>query len=327
MNFNRIKNRFSKDELHDLGFSEKLTGSNRSINNDGSFNVKRVGSSTTNIQDVYNSLITMSWGKFGIIVLLWFILINSFFAIIYLMLGTEYLNGAHGREVLEQFLDCFFFSAQTLSTVGYGHLSPSNYWMSGVAAFECLLGLLGFALATGLLYGRFSRPGAKVLFSKNIIIAPYKDGLGLMFRIVNGRKTQLIETELKVIYSIMVDEEGRKIRRYFDLKLERAKVSFFPMSWTVVHPVDEKSILSGYTQEQLLGAEMEILISVKAFDEIYSQTVYSRHSYVHHDLVWGARFVPMISQQNGHSVLSLDLLHEYEKTELPQLIIEEASSD
>ncbi|POY37564.1 hypothetical protein C3K47_07305 [Solitalea longa] len=327
MNFNRIKRKFSKDELHDLGFSEKLTGSNRAINNDGSFNVKRIGRSTTTIQDVYNDLITMSWGKFGLIVLLWFILINSFFAIIYLLLGTEYLNGAKGHELLEQFLDCFFFSAQTLSTVGYGHLSPSNYWMSGVAAFECLLGLLGFALATGLLYGRFSRPSAKVLFSENIIIAPYREGHGLMFRIVNGRKTQLIETELQVIYSIMVDEDDKRIRRYFDLKLERAKVNFFPMSWTVVHPINEKSILFGYTQDQLLDAEMEILISLKAFDEIYSQTVYARHSYNYSDLIRGARFIPMISKQNGISVLSLDLLHEYEKVELSELIVSETPGD
>ncbi|MNE14053.1 Inward rectifier potassium channel Kirbac3.1 [compost metagenome] len=237
------------------------------------------------------------------------------------MLGTEYLNGARGHELLEQFLDCFFFSAQTLSTVGYGHLSPSNYWMSGVAAFECLLGLLGFALATGLLYGRFSRPAAKILFSDNLLVAPYKGGQGLMFRMVNGRKTQLIETELLVILSLMVEENGQMVRRFFELPLERTKVNFFPMSWTVVHPFDENSLIYGYTAQMLKESDMELLVSLKSFDEIYSQTVYARYSYITEDIVWGARFIPMIKKQNGHALIELDKLNHHEEVALPLVIL------
>lgn len=317
MKFARVKQRFIKDELRDLGFSEKLTGNNRSLNADGSFNVKHSGHARITLEDVYNSLITMSWGKFSLVILLWFILINTFFACLYLMLGTEYLNGAHGHELLEQFLDCFFFSAQTLSTVGYGHLSPSNYWMSGLAAFECLLGLLGFALATGLLYGRFSRPAAKILFSESLLVAPYKDGQALMFRMVNGRKTQLIETEVLVIMSLMVEEDGNMVRRFFELPLERTKVNFFPMSWTVVHPLDENSLIYGYTAQMLKESDMELLISLKSFDEIYSQTVYARYSYITEDIKWGARFVPMIKKQNGHSLIELDKINAFETTTLP----------
>ncbi|SMO49362.1 ion channel [Solitalea koreensis] len=312
MKYLKIGKKFWKYELHDLGFSERLTGSNHSINKNGSFNVQRVGHSSTTIDDIYNNLINMKWSKFCLVILTWFIVINALFAFIYMAVGTEYLAGAHGRDKIAKFLDCFFFSAQTLSTVGYGHLSPSNYWMSGVAALECLLGLLGFALATGLLYGRFSRPAAKILYSENMLVSPYQDKQAIMFRIVNGRKTQLIETEIKLILALNVDEDSKKVRRFFDLALERSKVSFFPMSWTVVHPLDENSVLFGYTPQMLEEAGLEILISIKAFDEVYSQTVYSRYSYLSSDIVWNARFTPMIGARNGINILALDSLNEFE---------------
>jgi inward rectifier potassium channel len=236
-----------------------------------------------------------------------FLATNVLFAAIYLGLGMEHFVRSGGDGRLDRMLDAFFFSAQTLTTVGYGHISPGSHLVSAVAAFESLLGLLSFALATGLLYGRFSRPHARIRFSQQGIVAPFQGGTGFMFRFVNLRSNQLIEVEATVVLSFL-DGEGNT-RRFLTLPLERKRINLFPTSWTVVHPIDEASPLFGLTAEDLRQAQAEFIVLIKAFDDTFSQTIYQRTSYIATEVAWGVRFKPMASSgTDGRMVMDVSLV-------------------
>jgi inward rectifier potassium channel len=213
----------------------------------------------------------------------------------------------------------FFFSAQSLTTVGYGRIAPVGTFISFVATFESMMGILTFALATGLLYGRFSRPRARLVYSEKMLISPYKGRTALMFRIANGRRTELAEVEVQVTLSRIVNEGGREVRRFYTLDLERSKVTMFPLSWTVVHPIDEDSPIFGMTHEEMKRDAMEILVYFKGFDEKYSQSVHYRISYHMGDLVWGGRFIINFREQaDGPTIHYLNKIGEYEPVELPK---------
>ncbi|RZL46140.1 MAG: ion transporter [Pedobacter sp.] len=299
----------------DLGFGNRPMGKNqRMMNADGTSNVKRIGLPIFSSDDTYNWLITMSWRKFMFIILIAYLAINILFACIYVAIGIENLNGAPGVTTRDHFFDAFFFSAQTISTVGYGHISPVGFITSCIAAFESMLGLLAFALATGLLYGRFSRPNAKILYSKNMVVAPYKDITGLMFRLANGRNNQLIEISVNMVFTINEVVDGKKTRRFFPLELERDKIGLLSLSWTVVHPIDEKSPLFGMTHEEMMEGETEVLILMQAFDDTFSQTVHSRVSYLDDHILFNSKFVSLISHDDeGVTTLDLSKLNTIEK--------------
>lgn len=302
----------TKDELKDIGFGTQSVRQ-RSINPDGTFNVDRRGLPFFDFSDTYTNLITMGWFKFICIVLFSYLVTNILFATIYYWIGVEHFNGVSSVTPVEKYFDAFFFSAQTISTVGYGHISPSGFAMSVVAAIESMCGILGFAVVTGVLYGRFSAPRAKILFSRNVIIAPYKDKKGLMFRIANKRSNQLIEVEADVVLALNVMEDDRLVRRFYTLELERKKVSFFPLSWTVVHPINESSPVTGFTKEDLINAEAEVFVLLKGFDDTYSQVVHSRYSYMAEEIEWDKKFINIIKQnEDGKTVLELDNIHEYD---------------
>jgi inward rectifier potassium channel len=241
------------------------------------------------------------------------------FAFIYLGIGVQHLSGSEGKNGFEHFWDAFFFSAQTISTVGYGHISPSGMAANAVAALESMMGLLAFALATGLLYGRFSRPSAKIIYSDKLLVAPYlENGRGLMFRLANLRRNTLIDLEIEIIFSYNEDVDGRIMRRFYQLELERKRVSILTLNWTVVHPLDENSPLKDMTPEDLERTEATFAVLLKAFDDTFAQTVHSRTSYQHHDLVWGARFRPAFDRdQDGRIVLDLSRIGEYMEADLP----------
>jgi len=300
---------------NDVGFGVGATVNHqRMLHSDGSSNVKRVGLPFFRTSDNYNSLITMSWGKFLLIVVTGYLIINILFATTYVIIGVEHLNGISGTTPTGKFLDAFFFSAQTISTVGYGHISPKGTLTSFVAAFESMLGLLAFALATGLLYGRFSRPSAKILYSSNMLIAPYQDGKALMFRLTNYRKNQLIEIEAQLLLTLNVMENGKSMRKYFSLELERKKINLLMLNWTVVHPISAESPFSNLTEEDLKRGEAEILVLIKAFDDTFSQTVHSRTSYQHDQIIWDAKFQPMYApDEEGITTLDLSKINDYQK--------------
>lgn len=303
----------------DLGLGlQPVVKNQRTINRDGSSNIRRIGTPFFRTADVYNALITISWSMFNLLVFLAYVLINILFALVYLALGIENLDGIKLQtSAFQHFMDAFFFSAQTISTVGYGHISPSGLATSSVAALESLVGLLSFALATGLLYGRFSRPSAKIRYSKNIIVAPYRDINALMFRLANYRSNQLIELEMNVMLTYNAIADGKLIRQYVPLELERSKISLLTLSWTVVHPITDDSPLKKMSLDFLKSGEAEFIVMLKSFDDGFSQTVHSRTSYTAEDVVWGAHFISAFSlDQDGVNVLALNKLDELQPAEL-----------
>jgi inward rectifier potassium channel len=307
----KLKSKAKIDE--DLGFGKNPTLNNqRLLNKDGSSNINRKGLPFFKPHEAYNSLIYMSWVRFWSIIFISYLVLNLIFASLYFFLGMENLTGSTGKTTIDQFFDAFFFSAQTISTVGYGHLSPSGFATSIVAAFESMMGLLVFALATGLLYGRFSRPTAKIMYSKNIIVAPYKDGLGYMFRLANLRSNQLIELNISVLLSINVIENDKPTRRFLQLELERSTINLLTLSWTVVHPIDNQSPLNGLNKQDLIDGEAEFMILLKAFDDAFSQTVHSRTSYKPEEVIFNAKFDQIIStDEDGIFTIDLSKVSSY----------------
>ncbi|HEU4717448.1 MAG TPA: ion channel [Bacteroidia bacterium] len=314
----KLKNLFSKNTPNDLGFGT-ATGTGRNMNKDGTFNVKRVGEPRFRPYEMYHTLITISWTKFIFLVLCFYLSVNLVFAFIYYFIGIDHLTSMdHPMTETRKFIEGFFFSSQTLTTLGYGRVAPIGILASSVAAVESMMGLLGFALATGLLYGRFSRPQSKILYSRHAVVAPYKGATGFMFRTSNLRRNQLIEVEVEV--SIGFTEPGSRSRNFLQLDLERKRINLFPTSWTIVHPIDENSPFYGRTLEDVKGMNPEIFVILKAFDDTFSQTIYSRTSYRADEIIYGAKFLPMFHQlENGITQLDLGLIDAVEKVELPQM--------
>lgn len=277
----------------DPGLTQKFTAPlRRVINKDGSFNVHRRGTTWRDING-YLYLIDMPWPGFFACVLGGYFVVNTLFALVYYALGPDQMQGgADAATNMANFLNSFFFSAQTLTTVGYGRISPKGTAANIVAALEAMTGLMGFALATGLLFGRVSRPSARIGYSERMVIAPYGDATSLQFRVVNKRTNTLMELEAKVMLMTVEGKPGNLKRDYRVLKLERNNVYFFPLTWTIVHPIDEHSPFHGKTADDLERLQAEILILIKGFDDTFSQTVHSRYSYRYDEIVWGARFAP-----------------------------------
>ncbi len=297
----------------DPGLTEKYTGAlNRAIEKDGSFNVRKSGGGLKNFH-FYRFLIDISWPKFFLVILLGYIFINAAFACLYLLAGIRNILGANGGTSLSAFLSTFFLSVHTFTTVGYGTIAPNDFWTNLIAAFEALTGLMGLALATGLLYGRFSRPSSKIVYSDRAVIAPYRGKTSLQFRIANQRANTLMEIEAKMLLMTVSGTGDNHKRKYHVLNLERPSVYFLPLTWTVVHPIDEQSPLFGKTLDDLSGSQAEILILIKAFDDTFGQVVHSRYSYRFDEILWGARFLPAFSvTKDGDMALELDKLNEVE---------------
>ncbi len=302
----------------DLGLGSKVT-TERIMNKDGSFFMDRVGDSKFRSYEIYHTLITISWTRFLFYVLTAYFVVNIIFAYVYFYIGVEHLTGINmAGDSFQRFIEAFFFSSQTLTTVGFGRIAPLGTLTSTVAAVESMMGVLSFAIATGLLYGRFSRPLAKLIYSKNAIIAPFKEGTGLMFRISNLRHNQLLEVEINVTLAYF--DKGAKTRSFERLKLERDKVVLFPTSWTIVHPIDEESPFYGLTEEEIPELKAEVLVLLKAFDDTFSQTIYSRAAYHSDDLLWGKKFIPMFSlKNNGQTLLNLRMIDDFVDVTLPSL--------
>jgi inward rectifier potassium channel len=302
----------SKEEINDLGFGSKVTQQSQ-LNRDGSFNVERKGLAFFRSISPFHALLTMSWWKFHLTIFATYLLINFLFGFIYWGIGVDELAGDLGKTSMEQFLDAFFFSVHTFTTVGYGNISPQGTLANVVATFDAFVGLMMFALATGLLFARFSRPKARIMFSRNALIAPYRGINAFEFRITNERRSQLIEVEIQLLFSYMESVGDKKFRRFFPLQLERNKVAFLPLHLTVVHPIDRESPLAEMSPEDYENGEAEFLVLITAIDETFSQTVHSRSSYRFEEIVWQAKFSDMFQySENGAMSVDIHRLHAYE---------------
>lgn len=291
----RTPRRISSNPLdRELGFGKALAPNSRLMYQDGSFNVVRESLSLWD--NTHHHLIRMPWTYFFLLALAFFVVMNAGFALVYCLVGIEHFNGITPGSFFHNFTQAFFFSSQTLTTVGYGHISPNGLVVSILAAFESFLGLLTFALISGLLYGRFSKPSAQIAFSENLLVSPYREGQGLMFRMVNARKSELIETEVQVLMAFnQRDDAGNTARKFYPIPLEIAKISFFSLSWTIVHPLNEDSPIRDFSEQDFLDANAEFMVLVKGTDETSQQVVHARHSYAADEIVWNAKFVPILT--------------------------------
>jgi inward rectifier potassium channel len=297
----------AREESFDPGLTQKFEGRiRRTINKDGSFNVRKIGGRLRDV-NLYLFLVSVPWPWFMGLVFAGFFVTNLFFAGLYYLDGPKALYGVDHTSSLTSFESAFFFSAQTLTTVGYGSIAPVSLFANSVASIEAMIGLLGFAVATGLLVGRVSQPSARIAYSEKCLITDYEDITGLQFRVANQRRNNVMELEAKVIL-MLVDECSSGLRRdYFVLPLERAGVLFFPVTWTIVHPIDKDSPLFGKSAADLERLQAEILILLKGFDETFGQEVLSRYSYTYDEIVWGGSFDQAFHvDAEGHLVLNVD---------------------
>jgi inward rectifier potassium channel len=293
----------------DLGFGSIVAGRSRQrfLNPDGSFNVERTGLPFFTSLNVYHTVLTMSWPYFLFVVLLLYFMSNVVFGLFYAVIGTDALVDTSGDPVQSVFVRAFFFSVQTFATIGYGTIHPVGVVPNLLVTIESYYSLLANALITGVVFARFARPTARVVFSQVAVIAPYRGHTGLMFRLVNGRSSQMIEVEAKVMFARFCDEDGKHVRKFDELELERRKVAFFPLSWTVVHPIDEDSPLFGMTEADLHRSDAEILILLSATDETFAQVVHSRTSYKAEQIRVGSKFISIYNEMRDGEPISIDV--------------------
>lgn len=302
----------------DSGFGS--TASGRFLNRDGSANVHKKGVGVLNRFSWYHTMLNLPPLRFITYLVVSYIAINLIFALVYYMVGVGHLTGIDRKNALNEFIDVFFFSSQTFTTVGYGRIAPVGFIASLVATFEAFLGLLCFAIATGLFYGRFSRPRAFLKFSDYALIAPYQDVSAIMFRLAPYKNNSLTDALVRVSAAIQTDEE-RNLSRFYNLTLELDKVSALSLNWTVVHKIDEDSPFFGFTEEDFKTTDIELIVHVSAFDEVFSNSVVQRTSYITPEIVYGAKFKKMYRESDDRksTILNLDMISDFEHVELPNI--------
>lgn len=275
----------------------------------GKFEIIGMGAWYSYWRDPYHLLLTIPWTGFLLIVWVSYILINIIFALAYWLGGDCIANARPGS-----FIDLFFFSVQTLASIGYGAMYPKTLYANIVVTIEAMMGIVGIALMTGLAFARFSRPSARVIFSRVAVITPYNGVPTLMFRTANQRRNLILEAQMRVY--LMRDEitaEGEFIRRLHDLKLLRNQTPSFTLSWLALHPIDESSPLYGMSAESLVQTNTNLVISVSGIDETVAQVVHARHQYTAHDILWNNRFVDIFHHtSDGNRYIDYKYFHDVE---------------
>lgn len=308
MALRRNINPFSKVN-NNTGFGNNANAyGGRFINRDGSFNLKREGAPFWDRFNIYQIMISLPLWKFISAILVFFVCINLIFTGIYFLLGADQLTGLLAQSSWGKFKELYFFSTQTFTTVGYGRINPVGDGANLVASIEALSGLLSFALATGLIYGKFSRPRAHLVFSDHAVIAPFRGGTGLMFRFACYKERHaLTDVEVQVNLALKVQENGKSVYRFYDLPLERSRIESLPMNWTVVHHIDERSPLLGFSEEDLKNADVELYVLVRGFDDVYANLVLRRSSYTFDEIKLNRKFVPMYRESEDGKTTILEM--------------------
>jgi inward rectifier potassium channel len=250
----------------------------------------RVGIKSRFFADLYQRLLTVSWTRLILAVVLMFVVVNFAFAWAYLLSGGIE-NAAPGSLA-----DLFFFSVETLATIGYGKMVPVTLAANVLMAIESLMGLLGFAMITGLIFTKFARASAGVTFSRNVLINYFDGKPSLLLRLGNEGDSQIVEAQLRlVLLRREITAEGEEIRRLHDLRLVRASNAFFALTWLAVHHITPDSPLHGATAESLKEQEVQIVASVVGLEEISTQTVHARYGYETKDILFDQRFADVIT--------------------------------
>jgi inward rectifier potassium channel len=306
-----------EDPNLDLGFGSVVAQQTRKrfLNRDGSFNVRREGLGFWEALSAYHYFLTITWPRFLAYVAASYVMLNALFAAAFVACGSGALTGFANQSTAERFARSFFFSVHTLATIGYGNIVPVTFAANALVALESLVGLLGFSIIAGIMFARFSRPRAEILFSRVAVIAPYRDTRALMFRIVNKQRSEIVQMEAKVLLARRKsDGTSASQREFINLKLERDRVVFFPLAWTIVHPIDETSPLRGCSAAELRARDAELLVLLNGFDETFSQTVHTRSSYKVDEVVWGAKFRNMFNPSDEDGTISVDIrkLHDFD---------------
>jgi inward rectifier potassium channel len=305
----------------DFGLGGKLSERRRArlLNHDGTFNVRRNTLGPLHPFNAYHTLLSLPVPRLLGVVAIVYLATNVGFAFLYWLGGRGALIGA-ANAPLPRFEDSLFFSVQTLSTIGYGRLVPATRWANTLVALEALVGLLGFAILSGLLFARFTRPTAKITFSDNALIAPYEGGWALMFRLVNLRNHDLTDVRAVLSFSRWVTAGGSRTREFDQLVLERDSIMFMPLHWVIVHPITEGSPLHGLTEASLAESDPELVCMITADDETFAQTVHAKTSFDKSDIVWGARFRDMYLADAVHVAIDVSRLHDFERIEAPHAL-------
>lgn len=267
----------------------------------GKTEVTKIGEDGFSWSDVYHVIMSMTWPRFFRWTIGIYLLVNLVFACAY-ALGDGAVGNAHS------FADCFFFSVETLATVGYGVMSPATPYGHLVATCEILTGMMSMAVITGLLFARFSKPTARMLFSRVAVITPYDGVPTLMLRVANQRRSYILEATASMVLARDVETgDGHSLRRFYDLRLERARSPMFALSWLIMHRIDADSPLHGITEEALRAGDMGLAITLSGTDETFAASVHARYSYAHEDILFGRRFVDVFVDDVDPRKLTLDM--------------------
>ena len=304
------------DPSSDLGFGRVVSEQRqlRLLNRDGSFNVQSRGRGLHAFL-AYSNLVSTTWNRFFIFVAISYLTLNGFFAVGYVLCGQGGLVNTLDTGIYSPFLKAFFFSIHTSATIGYGSVVPVGVPTNILVALESVVSLLGLAVVTGLVFARFSRPVADILFSKNAVMTYLGDLRSFQFRIVNSRNNQIIDLRVRLLVSRFENNaSGTPVRRYYPLRLERESVVFFPLSWTVVHPIDRDSPLFGVTEEELCASGAEFLILLTGMDETFSQVVNARSSYRANEVIWDAKFTDIFVYDPDGRMAGVDIKRFHDTT-------------
>ena len=300
---------------NDTGFSTTgIINGSRFINRDGTFNLHKKGWPFWERFSIFYTMLSLPLWQFIVTIIVFFFSINLLYTGIYWFIGADQFTGFITDTPIGIFKELYFFSTETFTTVGYGRVNPIGDAANLVAAIEAMSGFLSFALATGLIYGRFARPRAHLAFSDHAVIAPYRDKMALMFRFVCYKQNHaLTDVIVQVTLALLLNENGKPAYKYYNLTLERSKIDSMPMNWTVVHAIDEESPLAGFTKEDLQNTDMEIYVLVRGFNEVYGNMVQQRTSYTYHEIEYNRKFIPMYHETAHGTVLELHKLSKHEE--------------
>ena len=311
----------------ELGFGTTDVRQQRLINKDGSYNYVRLGVPFYETFNIYHYLLSASWTKLILIIIGWYSLFNFLFVALYYGLSPEQITGMNYANEWGRFWEIYFFSAQTLTTVGYGRINPMGITASALASLEALTGLMSFALITGLLFARFAKAPAKLMFAEKAVIAPFTwqgyEVPAFMFRTANPYSSSLMNMKAQITVNLVekTDENGAEQRRFYGLTLERSEINFFPSSWTLVHPIDENSPLYGFTMADFEKTKIEFMILMSGFDETFDQNVFIRYSYGYTEIEWGAKYIRIFDfNENNQATVDLGRLGAFEKMPVDHLL-------